>query len=282
MEGDGHRRGQRPGSGGPDDGGDLAAGQRRIDGRRVRCEPVAHIDRRAGVVFVLDLGFGQGGAVVDAPVDRLQAAVDEAFLKKAVRTPPGSGLRSARHGLVGRFPAAKAADALKLRGLQVDVLLRVGAAGIQDRGSRHLQLLAAQLLVDLDLDGQAVAVVAGDVGGVEAGHGLGLDDEVLQALVQRVAQVNGSVGVGRAVVKQVDRAAAAGLAQLFIEPERGPASQPKRLILRQIGLHREGGLGQGKGRLQLRRRRTSRLHSVTQSYSNFSVNGRSKIFPVTN
>ena len=171
VEGDGHGGGERPGGGGPDDGVDLAAGERGIDRRRVGGQPVAHIDGWAGVLLVLDFGLGERGTVVDAPVDRLESAIDEAFFEEAVESLQGPGLVVARHGHVGLIPAAKAPDALKLRGLQVDVFLRVGAAGVQDGGSRHLQLFAAELLVDFDLDGQAVAVVAGDVGGVEAGHG---------------------------------------------------------------------------------------------------------------
>ena len=68
-----------------------------------------------------------------------------------------------------------------------------------------------------------------------------------------MAKVDGAVGVGRAVVEDVGGPAGAGLPQLVIEAQRGPASQPKRLILRQIRLHREGGLRQRQGRLQLRR-----------------------------
>ena len=89
-----------------------------------------------------------------------------------------------------------------------------------------------------------MAIVAGNVRSIEAGHGFGLDDEVLEALVESVAEMNGPIGVGRAVVEQIGGAAAAGLAQLFIEAQLGPASQAKWLILRQIGLHREGGLRQ--------------------------------------
>jgi hypothetical protein len=54
---------------------------------------------------------------------------------------------------------------------------------------------------DLVLDGQAVAVPARHVGRVEAGHGLGADDDVLEDLVERVADVDAAVGVGRAVVQ---------------------------------------------------------------------------------
>ena len=35
-------------------------------------------------MLVLDFGFGEGGAVVDAPVDGLEALVDEAFLEEVV------------------------------------------------------------------------------------------------------------------------------------------------------------------------------------------------------
>ncbi len=95
--------------------------------------------------------------------------------------------------------------------------MRVVAAGAADGDGVHLELFAAELLVDFDFDGEAVAVPAGDVGGVEAGHGLGLDDEVLDALVEGVAEVDGSVGVGRAVVEDVFGGAGAGGADLGVE-----------------------------------------------------------------
>ncbi len=116
---------------------------------------------------------------MDAPIDRLETAVDEAFFQEAVKRLEGAGLVVAGHGFIGLVPASEAAKALELRGLKVDVFLRVGAAGIQYGRGRHLKLFTAELLVDLDLDGQAVAIPARDVGGVEAGHGAGFDDEVL-------------------------------------------------------------------------------------------------------
>ena len=127
------------------------------------------------------------------------------------------GLVAEGHGEVGVVPAAEDADALELGALEVDVLLRVLAAGAADGDGVHLEFFAAELLVDLDLDGEAVAVPAGDVGGVEAGHGLGFDDEVLDALVEGVAEVDGSVGVGRAVVEDVFGGSGAGGADLGVE-----------------------------------------------------------------
>ena len=203
------------------------------------------------MLLVLDLGFGEGGAVVDAPVDGLEALVDEALLEEVVEGLERCGPRSReRHGQVGLVPAAEDADALELGALQVDVLLGVGAAGVADGEGVHLQLFAAELLVDLDLDGQAVAVPAGDVGGVEAGHGLRLDDEVLDALVEGVAEVDGAVGVGRAVVEDVFGRAGAGGANLGVEVLLLPRGEAEGLVDGQVGLHGEGGLGQVQGRLQ--------------------------------
>jgi len=45
-------------------------------------EFVAHVDAGRGVLLVLDFGFGEGGAVVDAPGDGLEAFVDEAVLEE--------------------------------------------------------------------------------------------------------------------------------------------------------------------------------------------------------
>src|ERR1017187_1595930 len=253
MKSDRHGRGEGPGGGGPDDRVDFATGNGRVDGRCVRRELVADVHRGTGVHLVLDLRLGQGGAVVDAPVDGLEAAIDEALLKEAVKGFKGACFIVPRHGFVGVVPAAKDADAHKLRGLKVNILLRVGPACVQYLWSGHFELLAAKLLIDLDLDGQAVAIVAGDVGSIEPGHGFRLDDEILKALVERVPEVNGPVGVGRAVVKQIDRTALASLAEHVMEAKRGPPSQSNWFILRQIGLHWEDGFWQGQCRLQLRR-----------------------------
>ncbi len=92
-----------------------------------------------------------------------------------------------------------------------------------------------------------MAVPAGDVGGVEAGHGLGFDDEILDALVERVAEVDGAVGVGGTVVEDVFGLAGAGGADLAVEVVLLPLGEACGLVLREIGLHGKGGLGQVEG-----------------------------------
>ena len=178
-------------------------GQLRRDSRRVALEGVLYVNAGTGVVGVLDLGFGQRGAVVDAPVNRLESLVDEAFLEEGVEILDDLGLVPLGHGGVGVVKVAEDADALELIALDLQILFGVLAAGIADLERVHLQLLAAERFIDLDFDGQAVTIPAGDVGRVETRHGARLDDEVLEALVESVAEMQGAVGVGRSVMQDV-------------------------------------------------------------------------------
>jgi hypothetical protein len=104
-------------------------------------------------------------------------------------------------------------EPLELLALDVDPVRRIGAALGAELLDRHLvlvELLLAVLLLDLPFDRQAVAVPAGHVGRVLAQQRLGADDHVLQHLVQRMADVDVAVGVGRAVVEDEFLAALAG------------------------------------------------------------------------
>ncbi len=96
-----------------------------------------------------------------------------------------------------------------------------------------LGLLAAEFLVDFEFDGQAMAIPARDVGRIEAGHGLGLDDEVLDDFVERGAEVDVAIGVRRAVVEDVARASGASGANLAVEILGFPAREHFRLGLRE-------------------------------------------------
>src|SRR6185312_10198841 len=99
-------------------------------------------------------------------------------------------------------------------------------------------------LVYLDFNGEAVAVPAGNVGGIEPCHGLGLDHEVLDALIQSMAQVDRSVGVRGAVMEDVLRSPGTRRANLRINVLFLPSGQTKRLVDWQVCLHGKAGLGQ--------------------------------------
>ncbi len=205
--------------------------------------------------LVLDFSVGQGSAVVEAPVHGLEPLVDETALEKLVKGRKRRRLIGRVHRQVGLIPLAEDAQPFKLASLEVHKLLRVSAAGGQEVLGRHFELFAPQLLVHLDLDRQPVAVPAGDVGGVEAGHGFGLDDKVFQALVERVAQVDGPVRVGRSIVQKVLGRALPCRPDLAVQVHLRPLPEAQRLILRQVRLHGKGGFRQQQGLLQLGRPR---------------------------
>src|SRR3546814_2653048 len=83
-------------------------------------------------------------------------------------------------------------------------MLGIGAAfGAEflDRNLVLVELFLAILLLDLPLDGQAVAVPAGNVRRVLALQRLGADDHVLQDMVERVADEHVAIRVRRSVVE---------------------------------------------------------------------------------
>src|SRR5438128_5951964 len=252
MQADGLVGGQRPRRGRPDhdrdgldvrwkvDAQDRAAGehlgrvlQRKLD-----------VDRRRSVLLVLDFGLGQGSLIDRAPEHRLLPLVHPATLYELADLAQDRGLVIVGHGQVRIVPVAQHAQALELLPLDLEVLLGVLAAEPADLDLAERLLLAAQFLQDLMLDRQPVAVPARHERHLVAFHSLGLDDDVLEDLVQRVADVDAAVGIRRAVVQHEEGPAAPGLLDPLIEAFALPAGQDLRLALREIGLHGKISLGE--------------------------------------
>src|SRR5208282_5718926 len=100
MKRHGHGRGKCPGGRCPDDGVDLSACEGGVQRLRWGSEPIAHKDRGADMHLVLDFSLGECRSVMDAPVNRLEAAIDEAFLEKSVKRLERPGFVIARHRLI--------------------------------------------------------------------------------------------------------------------------------------------------------------------------------------
>ena len=190
MKRDRQVRRNRPRGRRPDQHGDAASGERgharRQIGRGVRVQRELDVDRRRRVILVLDLGFGQRRAAVDAPVHRLLPLVDEAALDELAERPRDVRLIARVHRQVVVVPVAEDHQPLELARHHVDEAAGVVTAGAANLGHRHVALLRAELAIDFQLDRQTVAVVARQVRRVEAGHRPRLDDEVLENLVERV------------------------------------------------------------------------------------------------
>ncbi len=178
---------------------------------------------------------------MDAPVNGLLALVDEPLLDEFAERARDGRLILEVHRQVQVIPVAKDAQALELAAHHVDEARGVSAAGAAEIRWRHVALLGAELAVDLQLDWQPVAVVAKHVRRVVAHHRARLDDEILQDLVHRRANVDLAVGVGRAVVEDELRTAAPGVANAAVQPHFLPAGERLRLGRLKVCLHREVG-----------------------------------------
>ena len=243
MHGDAEVRGKRPRRGRPDD----ERRARRVGHGRQRAEQrELHVDGRRALILVLHLGLRERRLAVHAPVDRLEALVDEAAGHEPSELARDHALVRGRHRRVRVVPVAEDAEPLELLALDVDELLRVRAAapdllhGIHRAAHVDPGLVEPELHVDLVLDGQTVAVEAGHVHGVEAEHRARLHHDVLQHLVEDVPHVDVAVRIGRPVVEDPRRTVSGRFAQPLVDPDLLPPREHLRLGLRQVRLHREG------------------------------------------
>ena len=207
----------------------------------------ADMDRVRRMVVILDLGLGQRGLLDHRPQHRLRALVETAIHQELAQFLHDDRLGLVLHRRVVIVPVAVDAEALELLALDRDPVIGEGAAlaaELDDRNLVLVLLLGAVLFLDLPLDRQAVAVPARDVVAVLAQHLLGARDEVLQDLVERVADVEIAVGVGRAVVQHELRPPLALDPQPVPQLHVGPALQELGLLLRQARAHGKVGLRQ--------------------------------------
>ena len=137
---------------------------------------------------------------------------------------------------------------LHLRSLKLDEFCRRIGAPLADLHWGEITSFLTKALHNLVLNGQAVAIPAGDVWAVETFHRATTHDEIFQHLVQKMAEVNGSVGVGRPVVKNEVAACCRTSPQLSVEILRVPLLLGSSLVLHEVRLHGEGGLRQVKRR----------------------------------
>jgi hypothetical protein len=199
------------------------------------------------VLAVFDLGFGERGLIVRAPVDRLETFVDGAGGEEAAEGVGDVGFVVEGHRGVGMVPVAEDAEADEVFTLDVDVLRGELAARAPDLGGRHLGAFGAELLADGMFDGEAVAIPSRDVRRVEAEHRARFDDDVLQRFVERMTDVDAAVRVRRPVVQHELRPAGRFFADETVDVDRLPVREPLRLVLRQIRLHRERGIREVEG-----------------------------------
>ena len=144
--------GQSPDSRRPDDEEELGF-VKRSELAKIVVHGELDIHGRAGIVLVFDLGLGQCGLVVGAPVNGLETLVDVAVFIHLAEHARFHGLEAGIHGLVRVLPVADDAHALEALALHVDVVVGVGVAGRAEVGDAHCLVVELLLLDDGRLDG---------------------------------------------------------------------------------------------------------------------------------
>ena len=106
-------------------------------------------------------------------------------------------------------------------------------------------VLDPELLLDGDLDRQAVAVPAALAVAVEAAHRLEAREDVLEHARQHVVGAGPAVGGRRALVEDVRRRALAAAQRLVVDVELAPALEDLLLELREVDLFGQGTMRHG-------------------------------------
>ncbi len=241
--------GQGPRGGGPGD-------ERRIGlvHQREGDEDAGVVD---GLVVPPHLGRGEGGAALRPPPADAVAAVEEALPVQLGERPPDAldvGLVVGDVGGLGVDPEADlVGEPLPRLGVAEHRVDAPGDEGLDAVGLDLGLAVDVQLLLDLDLDGEAVGVPAGLAGDVVAAHRLEAGEDVLDRAREDVAVVGHAVGGGRALVEDEGapgRAGGAGLgAQRLVEDAvLLPEGEDGRLVGGEVELAadgREGAAGLG-------------------------------------
>ena len=268
VQGDRHVRRERPGRRGPDQDRHLPSGEvREALVERSRVQGKAHVDRRGSVILVFHLRLRQRRRAAWAPVDRSLVAVNVAVLDEASDLLDDRPLVLRRHGEVGRAPFPEDAQPAEFLALDAHVLLRVSPARGPDLPRRHGRLLRSQILIHLVLDGQPVAVPSRDIRRVQAHHGARFHHHVLEDLVERLPQMNLTVGIGRPVVHHETGTPRPRAAHRRVDVHVVPLFQKSRFPAGEIRFHREVGSRQVESVLQIERFHGSRDRRISLAAS---------------
>ena len=160
LEGNGLIGGDGPRGSRPDDEVDRAVEVLEAGGLGGHLK--ANKDGGTRLIGVLDLGLGECGVAMLAPVNRLVSAIDHALIEHGLEDLDVGGIMLVIERQIGVVPVAEHAQATEAGLLQLDVLDSELVAELADLSRGGLvELLGAELLLDLVLDRLAMAVPTG-------------------------------------------------------------------------------------------------------------------------
>ena len=180
----------------------------------------------ASVVALSHLMVGKRGLVAGAVGHDLIALVEQVLFPEVLEDPPDQLDIFVGVGHVGIFEVHPVGDAIGELAPVADIFEGGLAAFLVELGDAHfldLMLVGeAVLLLDLDLDREAVGIPAAAARDVEAAHDLVAREHILEGARQYMMDAGATVGGGRALVEDVFGAALRLLDGLLERSARAP------------------------------------------------------------
>ena len=204
-----------------------------------------HVDALADMILVFDLSLRQRSSARNAPIDRLLPAVNKSLLNDICEQTKFIGFVFLVQREVRIVPIAKNSQALELRSLQVDIFPRVSIAGSPNCGRIDARVaMLPHLLRNFELDRQAMTIPARNIRSVFAAQSLIADYEILQDLVQCVADVHVAIRERRPIVQNKPFCIGSRFLNPLVKLLCIPLLQSLRFARDQIGFHRKVRLRQ--------------------------------------
>ena len=144
-----------------------------------------------------------------------------------------------RHRDVGIVPFAQDAQSLKIPRLSLQRIRSELAARPPNAERWHVGLPLAQLPFHVQLNRQAMTVIAGDIRRVVTHHGPRFDYHVLKNFVQRGTQMNVRVCIRRPIMQDELWCASARFLDPIVEAQLRPFLESRGFCLWQVRLLRE-------------------------------------------
>src|SRR5262249_27510662 len=123
-----------------------------------------HVYRRGHAVLVLDLCFGQRRAAIETPVHGLSPAVQVTVVDDLAERSNLLRLIARIHRQIGIVPITEHAQSLEISALRCHLRRSKGSAGGTKAGGVQFLAGLTVLLLDRELDRQAMAIPSGNVG----------------------------------------------------------------------------------------------------------------------
>ena len=178
---DGHVAGQSPGGGGPYYKiSVIKVGAKSLKLSKVVGHLKFNIDGMAGILGIFDLGLGQSGIALRAPVDRFKSLIDVSLVGHFGKDLDLSFLKIVGQSDIGIVPFAYSAKPLKLVALTVYIGKRKIAADVAELGIGNGGIGGnSRLCACLKLGGKSVGIPAGHIRCLKSRHIFIADDKIL-------------------------------------------------------------------------------------------------------